>query len=52
MIEGIGLKLLHRGPLKWHYLHAKFHEVLRSGSEVISGGYTDRHTLIIIQIIY
>jgi hypothetical protein len=44
MIENIGLKMLHRGPLEWHYLHNKFHENLPSGSKVISGGHTDRQT--------
>jgi hypothetical protein len=38
----MGLKLLHRGPLEWHYLRYKFHENLSRGSEVISGGQTDR----------
>jgi hypothetical protein len=42
MIAAMGLKLLHRGPLEWHYIHTKFHENLPSGSEVISGGRTDR----------
>jgi hypothetical protein len=41
-IAAMGLKLLYRGPLEWHYLHTKFHENLPSGSEVISGGRTDR----------
>jgi hypothetical protein len=41
MTEAMGLKLLHRGPLKWHYLHTKFHEILPSGSKVISRGLTD-----------
>jgi len=41
MIEAMGLKLLHRGPLEWHYLRTKFHENLPSGSKVISGGHTD-----------
>jgi hypothetical protein len=40
MVEA--MELLHRGPLEWHYLHTKFHENLRSGSQVISGGQTDR----------
>jgi hypothetical protein len=44
MIEAMGLKLLQRGPLEWHYLHTKFHENLQSGSEVVSGGHTDRQT--------
>jgi hypothetical protein len=42
MIKTIGLKLLHQGPLEWHYLHSKFHKNLTS-SKVISGGHTDRH---------
>jgi hypothetical protein len=42
MIEATGFKLLHQGPLEWHYLCPKFHESLPSGSEVISGGCTDR----------
>jgi hypothetical protein len=43
MIEAMGVKLLHPGPLEWHYLRTKFHEILLSGSKVISGGHTDRH---------
>jgi hypothetical protein len=42
IIEAIGLKLLYPGSLEWHYLHTKFRENLPSGSEVISGGHTDR----------
>jgi hypothetical protein len=44
MIESVGLKLLQRGPLEWHYLPTKFNENLLSGSKVISGGQTDRQT--------
>jgi hypothetical protein len=40
MIEAMGLKLLHRGPLEWHYLCTKFHEILPSSSKFISGGHT------------
>jgi hypothetical protein len=36
-ILAMGLKLLHRGPLQWHYLRNKFHENLPGGLEVISG---------------
>jgi hypothetical protein len=25
MFEFMGLKLLHRGPLEWHYVRTKFH---------------------------
>jgi hypothetical protein len=42
MIEALGLKLLHRGPLGWDYLRTKSHENLPSGSDIISGGHTDR----------
>jgi hypothetical protein len=42
MVKDMGLKLLHRGPLEWHYLRTKFHEDLPGGSKVISGGHTDR----------
>jgi hypothetical protein len=41
MIEAMGLNLLPRGPVKWHYLRIKFHEILPRGSKVISGGQTD-----------
>jgi hypothetical protein len=34
MIEAKGLKIIHRGPLEWHYLRTKFHGNLPSGSEV------------------
>jgi hypothetical protein len=37
VIEAMGLKLLHRGPLEWHYFLNKFHDNLLSGSEIISG---------------
>jgi hypothetical protein len=45
MAKDMGLKLLHPGPLEWHYLSTKYHESLPSGSKVISGGqaHTDRH---------
>jgi hypothetical protein len=42
IIEAMGLKLLHRGPLEWYYLRTKFHENVPRDSEVISGGHTDR----------
>jgi hypothetical protein len=41
---GLDLKLLHRGPLEWHYLRNIFYENQPSDSEVISEGHTDRHT--------
>jgi hypothetical protein len=40
----MGLKILHRGPLEWHYLRTKFPENLPRGSEVISRGQIDRQT--------
>jgi hypothetical protein len=43
MIEAMGVNLLHPDPLEWHYFRTKFHEILLSGSKVISGGHTDRH---------
>jgi hypothetical protein len=42
LVEGVGLKLFHRGHLEWHYLGTKFHENLPSGSKVINGEQTDR----------
>jgi hypothetical protein len=44
LVEDMGLKLLHRGPLEWHYLRNKFNENLPRGSKVISGGHTHTHT--------
>jgi hypothetical protein len=44
MIEAMELKLLHLGPLKWHYHRAKFHEKLPSYSKVVSRGHTNRQT--------
>jgi hypothetical protein len=44
VIEDMGLQLLYRGPLEWHYFRTKFHENLPSGSEVISGGQKDGQT--------
>jgi hypothetical protein len=38
IIGALGLELLHRGPLEWHYIRAKFHENLPSGSKVINRG--------------
>jgi hypothetical protein len=32
----------HRGHLQWHHLPTKYHENPQIGSEVISGGYTER----------
>jgi hypothetical protein len=42
MLEDMGLKILHRGPLEWHYLRTKFLENLPSGSKVITGRHTNR----------
>jgi hypothetical protein len=44
MVEDMGLKLMNRDPLEWHYLPTKYHENLRSGLKVISWGHTDRQT--------
>jgi hypothetical protein len=40
MVEAMGLKIWHRGPLERHRLRIKFHENLPVGSKVISGGHT------------
>jgi PIN domain nuclease of toxin-antitoxin system len=40
IIEVMGLKLMHRHPLEWHYIRTKFHENVPTGSKV-SGGHTD-----------
>jgi hypothetical protein len=37
MIEAMELKIMHRCPLEWHYLHTKFHEIIPSGSKGING---------------
>jgi hypothetical protein len=42
MTEAMRLKILHRDPLEWHYLHTKFHENRPNSSKVINGGHTDR----------
>jgi hypothetical protein len=39
-IYNFSLSFKKRGPLEWHYLHTTFHENLRRGSKVISGGQT------------
>jgi hypothetical protein len=45
MVEAMGLKIIaSRSPFEWHYLRTKFHENLPSGSKVITGGHTDRHS--------
>jgi hypothetical protein len=43
MVEDMGLKIMHLGPLEWHYIPTKYHEHLPSGLEVINEGtQTDR----------
>jgi hypothetical protein len=42
MVDAMGLKLLHQGPLEWHHLPTKFHENLPISSKVISWGQRDR----------
>jgi hypothetical protein len=49
-VEGIGLNLLHRGPLEWYYIHAKFYENLPSGSKLLVGA-TDRQTGDVISLL-
>jgi hypothetical protein len=44
VVEDKELKLLHRGPLEWHYLPTKYHENLTNGSKDISGTHTHRQT--------
>jgi hypothetical protein len=44
MVEDMGLKVLHQGPLEWHYLATKYHKNIVSGSKVISGTHTYRQT--------
>jgi hypothetical protein len=51
MIEALALKLLLRGPLEWHYLRTKVHQILPSGPDVISGGHTDRQTSDLISLL-
>jgi hypothetical protein len=46
IIEAMGLKLLHRGPLEWHYILTKFHENIPSCSKVLSGGHRQTGDLI------
>jgi hypothetical protein len=46
MIKAMGLKILHRGTLEWHYLHTKFHEDLPSDSDVIIGEHTQTKRLV------
>jgi hypothetical protein len=47
MVEDMGLKLLHQGPLEWHHLPTKYHEDLPSGSKVSSGGHRQTDRLVI-----
>jgi hypothetical protein len=45
MVEAIGLKLSHRGPLEGLHLPTRHHENLPAGSKLTtSGGHTDRQT--------
>jgi hypothetical protein len=38
MVEDIGLKLLHRGPLEWHYLPIKYNEIYQAIQKLLVGG--------------
>jgi hypothetical protein len=51
MVETMGIKILYRDPLEWHYLGTKFYESLPSASKVISGG-THRQTGDLISLLY
>jgi hypothetical protein len=35
MVKDMGLKLLHRGPLEWHYLTTKYHENLQAVQKLL-----------------
>jgi hypothetical protein len=52
MIEAMGLKILHRDPLEWHYLCTRFHENLPISSKAISGGHRDRQAGDLISTLY
>jgi hypothetical protein len=51
MIEAMGLNILYRSSFEWHYIRTKFHEILQSGSKVISGGHTDGHNCDLISLL-
>jgi hypothetical protein len=48
----MGLQLLHRGPLEYHYLRTKFHENLLRGTKVISGGHADRQPFLMLEVTF
>jgi hypothetical protein len=41
----MGLKLLNRGPLEWHHIPTKFHEIYQATRKLLEGELTDRHSL-------
>jgi hypothetical protein len=43
MVEDMGLQLLHRGPLEWHYLPIKYREIYQAVQKLLVGG-TQTHT--------
>jgi hypothetical protein len=47
MVEGMELKLLHRGALEWHHPPTKYYENLPNGSNVINGTHTQADRLVI-----
>jgi hypothetical protein len=51
MIEAMGLTILYRSSFDWHYIRTKFHEILQSGSKVISGGHTDGQKFDLISLL-
>jgi hypothetical protein len=50
MVEAMGLKIRHRGPLQWHHLPTKSHENLPIGS-TIDRGSTHRQNGDLISLI-
>jgi hypothetical protein len=47
IIESTVLRIISSRSLEWHHLPTKCHENLPSGSKVIGGENTDRHTDVI-----
>jgi hypothetical protein len=49
---------MHRGPLEWHYLRAKFYEIYQAVLKLLVGGHADivsrlnRYVRIVITVVY